>query len=183
MAGECGAWTARLLLLAALACVAAAWPVFPPPAPGYSPTNCTAESAPIWSYHVHVLFWPDNEQHSQKAAALKSLFEEHFNATFCKGYFHQPDLCYFATVDKPQGPFLTGQWGCYVPLDRYAEVLSWFMQRRADLDVIVHPDTGCLVHDHTVWSLWGGYRWELDTSKLSHDQPWDDDGNWDDGAS
>ena len=38
------------------------------------------------------------------------------------------------------------------------------VQHRGVYDVLIHPNTGCSVLDHTDWAMWAGDKWELDTT-------------------
>ena len=52
------------------------------------------------------------------------------------------------------------------------------MQNRNDFDVLVHPNTGCELEDHSWWALWGGTPWKINFHAFSHDQPgpwWEDE--------
>ena len=79
----------------------------------------------------------------------------------------QTELCMFETRYEPFGPFLTGQWSVFVPPDKYYKSMSWILSRRGDLDIFIHPNTGCSTLDHTNSAQWTGNKWELDTSKLT----------------
>ena len=48
----------------------------------------------------------------------------------------------------------------------------WMMQRKGELSVLVHTNSGCVIEDHSWWALWGGIQWPLDFSYFKHDQPW-----------
>ena len=89
-------------------------------------------------------------------------------------------------------PFLVPNFAFYVPLEDFAPTTSWIMQHRGELDVLVHPNSGCAVNDHLDWfdtpppcprdmscaifldsqprlihalrSIWGGTKWELKMS-------------------
>jgi len=51
------------------------------------------------------------------------------------------------------------------------------MQNRGNYDVLIHPNSGCELEDHSWWAFWGGNPWELDLSIMSHDMPfpWPDE--------
>eukprot|EP00794_Sanderia_malayensis_P003530 gene3530-4031_t len=135
--------------------------------------------AKIYSWHVHVLY---NDQQPQMKKRALTLLEE-FNSTFknqigkpCDGLFHQGRLCIFAP-ESAAGPFPVAQWAIFLPVDKFASLVPWFMQHRVgsdgfELDVLVHPNSGCEIEDHTWWSIWGGKSWRLNTEILSHDKPY-----------
>ena len=42
----------------------------------------------------------------------------------------------------------------YIHGDLHSLGTNWIMQNRGDLDILVHPNSGAEVLDHTDWSLW-----------------------------
>jgi len=56
-----------------------------------------------------------------------------------------------------QVAFLPPQFGTVVP---------WLMLHREELDILVHPETGDDVADHTLHSLWLGEKLELNVEVL-----------------
>ena len=136
------------------------------------------EYRPFISYHIHSLFWPTNNNSISSANNLKSAFGEHFGLSEDNDENHcnfeakdvepqQTELCFFNTDLEPIGPFLTAQWSVFVPKKYYEESVEFVMQHRGELDIFVHPNSGCSTNDHTSAALWGGNKWELDTSILS----------------
>ena len=152
-----------------------------------SEENCTCEAGarPFESYHIHVMFFWDedvppsdpvagpNPRDSTHARALRKAFVEHFNITECEdGPTFDPSekLCAFPVDAMGMGsgidprPFVTAEFAFYVPVDRYADAVPWMMANRGDLDVLVHPNTcgwKCSAQDHLLWSLWGGDKWKV----------------------
>ncbi|KAF3928729.1 hypothetical protein AA313_de0207195 [Arthrobotrys entomopaga] len=53
--------------------------------------------------------------------------------------------------------FTPAQFGAFIP---------WLMLHRGPLSVLVHPNTGHELHDHTVNAIWLGEKLPLDTSIL-----------------
>lgn len=37
------------------------------------------------------------------------------------------------------------------------------MLNHGDLDVLIHPNSGCEMYDHLLWPMWIGNKWELQT--------------------
>ena len=61
-------------------------------------------------------------------------------------------------------PFVTPEFGIFLPVQRYGEVVPWMMANRGELDVLVHPNScgwKCSPQDHLLWSLWGGDKWKV----------------------
>ena len=125
------------------------------------------------SYHIHVLFWPSNSNSTAAAIELRKSFANEFQVTQdcpispADPAPRQRTICAFPVDMEPKGPFLTGQWSFFIPLDYFAETTAYIMQHRGTLDSFIHPNSGCTTDDHTTWSLWGGSQWELDTSIFS----------------
>lgn len=53
----------------------------------------------------------------------------------------------------------------------FADIVPWFLQNRNGYDLLVHPNTGCELEDHSWWALWAGTAWQIDMTAFSHDQP------------
>ena len=144
---------------------------------GYEP-DCDSLPPPQ-SYHIHIIFYGTNTNSTNDADALKKQFAEEFDVTEdcpispADLGINQKTICAFATEYEPVGPFLTAQWSFFIPKIIHEEVMSffnkpvqWTMQNRRNFDAFIHPNTGCSTRDHVDWSLWGGNKWALDTSKL-----------------
>eukprot|EP00947_MAST-08B_sp_MAST-8B-sp1_P002303 g2303.t1 len=144
--------------------------------------NCTCEpgAKAFESYHIHVLFYPDlptgefanNTHGSSFARALRGKFISKFGAPECddKNIFNITSLCAFAVDATGAGgvqnaaPFVAPNWALFLPVDRYHEVVPWFMANRGDLDFIVHPNScgfACSPQDHLLWSVWAGNKWDV----------------------
>jgi aromatic ring-cleaving dioxygenase len=41
------------------------------------------------------------------------------------------------------------------------------LTHKGNLDMLIHPNTGCEKEDHTNWASWSGTKWEIDTSVFS----------------
>jgi DOPA 4,5-dioxygenase len=48
----------------------------------------------------------------------------------------------------------------------FGKVVPWLMLHREDLNILVHPETGDDVADHTLHSLWLGEKLELNVEVL-----------------
>ena len=89
----------------------------------------------------------------------------------CKGLGDHPDhICLFPPDYEPgvgiNTPFLVPNFAVFIPNNGkdYSEAVQWFTQRRGELDVLVHPNSGCPVADHLDWAIWQGNKWELKMS-------------------
>ena len=148
------------------------------------------EPAKIYSWHIHLLYWQNNEKHTigayQKRNKFISAFKEKlgyiskvfilliffiYKGPQCTDLFHQNQLCMFEPDKQPVGPFLTAQWAIFVTNDLFSETVQWFTQHRGIYDVLIHPNSGCELEDHSWWAIWAGTPWEINLDAMTHDQP------------
>ena len=139
---------------------------------------CQQSDVALQSYHIHVLFPPSNALATNAAMDLQRQFMTAFDLTSagnCTMSAGDPapnaTMCAFEVDWEPAGPFLTAQYSFFVPVTQYEAAVSWIVRHRGKLDVLVHPNSGCEVEDHTAWALWAGRPWELDTSVFSCESP------------
>jgi hypothetical protein len=71
--------------------------------------------------------------------------------------------------DSP--PWLTTEWAIFFLDDMFSTFVPWIIQNRGHYDILVHPNSGCLVEDHSSWALWGGNKWDLDLTEFGN-EPW-----------
>ena len=83
----------------------------------------------------------------------------------------QHTICYFTPDTGPAGPFVTAQYSFFVPRAWLTKTTTWMVEHRGNLDMLVHPNSGCEVEDHAQWSFWSGTKWELDLSIFSCEYP------------
>jgi aromatic ring-cleaving dioxygenase len=100
----------------------------------------------VSAYHAHVYYTPETRA---KAAALRARLGELFPVQL--GRWH----------DVPVGPHSQGMYQVLFMLDAFASVLPWLMLNRRGPEVLVHPETGDEVADHTAHALWLGNRLPL----------------------
>ena len=114
----------------------------------------------------------NNNESVATARAVHDAFLKKFpDVGACAADFHQKGLCVWENDPclGPVGPFATGQWAAYVPLERIGEVQAWLMQFRRELSVFIHPNSGCILLDHSAWPLWLGSPWHLDKTQFVHE--------------
>jgi aromatic ring-cleaving dioxygenase len=146
---------------------------------------------------VHVIFDDQNETSLKHALAFQKKFAETFNISTevdqvkCDDsntpHGENPPLCMidndWGTFNASTGhwkrkgdvgacPFLNPEFAVFLPVERYAVVVPWFMQHRPKmLDVVVHPNSGCEVYDHRDWAIWSGAIHGFDLTCLHYDCP------------
>lgn len=147
--------------------------------PSPTTTGECSVNGQFFSYHIHVLFWQHSPASVSAAFNLRTQFMEQFNLTGkeeCDDsnttHGQSPPLCMVGLdFPVPARPFLTSEWAAFVPLADFARTAPWFMRNRGDLDVMIHPNSGCEIADHAEWPVWGGNKWELDLSVMHYDCP------------
>ena len=145
--------------------------------PIIAPASC-ADAEHI-SYHIHVMVLQTNAKQVAKTMDFQRRFMDKFdlhgkqNCTFTAGDPRpsMQDICTFPVDWKPEGPFFTAQYSWFIPKKDYERTTRWTRQNRDDLDVLIHPNSGCEVNDHTVWAMWAGNPWQIDPSIMSCNHP------------
>jgi aromatic ring-cleaving dioxygenase len=133
----------------------------------------------VFSYHVHVLFWHHNEEHTKGALEFREKFIARFKNKLhdnCKSQSDQVNMCMFRIETEDLRPFLTGHWAAFFMPEDFQEVATWIMQNRGIYDAVIHPNTGCVLEDHSWWVLWAGTPWQLDLELFNDpgsDEPWE----------
>jgi len=143
------------------------------------PRNITCthpRPAKIFNWHIHLLYFQTNKNHTAGAFEIRDKFIEKFKTRLgpqCKNLFYEKQMCMFEPDTKPVGPFLTAQWSVFFMNDDFYDAVSWIMQHKGVYDILVHPNTGCEMHDHDDWAMWGGQPWEINMDAFGHDWPWE----------
>jgi DOPA 4,5-dioxygenase len=136
----------------------------------YDPTP-----AKIYSWHVHIIYWQHVKSHTDGAYKIRDKFIEHFKDNLakdeCDDLFHNDHFCMFEPDRQPVGPFVTAQWSAYFLPEDFGVVVPWIMQNRGEYDILIHPNTGCELEDHSWWAAWGGKAWPINMDAFGHDEP------------
>ncbi len=105
--------------------------------------------ANVQEYHAHVYF---DATTLEKARRICETCRDTFGVVM--GRVHE----------KPVGPH--PDWSCQilVPHEKFADVACWLMLNRDGLVVLVHPETGNDLKDHTDHAMWMGAIRPLDPS-------------------
>ena len=99
-------------------------------------------------YHAHVYYDPQTQE---QAARVRNALDVTFDVQL--GRWH----------DNPVGPHPKGMYLVVFAPDQFAKVVPWLMLNREGLDVLVHPETGDDLIDHTRHALWLGDKLQLNT--------------------
>jgi len=130
------------------------------------------------SYHIHIMFWASDREHTAGALELRERFMDYFNirereCSQChetsSGLAVNLSMCTFEVHYAPAGPFVTAQYSFFIPVEDLSRTTNWMAMNRGPYDMMVHPNTGCVVLDHSDWAYWGGNRLPLDLGKDKHE--------------
>ncbi|MFB2769308.1 DOPA 4,5-dioxygenase family protein [Pelatocladus sp. BLCC-F211] len=108
------------------------------------------DSVQITGFHAHVYF--DTATREVAARVREGLS----NFDVLLGRWH----------DKPIGPHPKSMYQVAFSPDQFSKVVPWLMLNREVLDILVHPETGDDVKDHTNHALWLGEKLELNINFL-----------------
>ena len=113
--------------------------------------------APISSYDCHVYWLPSSQKQRAEAMDLAERARQHF-----------PQLRHGKRWDRPVGPHPYSM--LEIDIDRaedFAQFVPWLVLNHGSLSVLLHPNTGDDVKDHTVHALWLGEKVPLDIGMLA----------------
>ncbi len=105
------------------------------------------------NFHAHIYF---SAEQAPPAAALRAEIDDTFPALQV-GTFHT----------RPVGPHPKGMFQVAFTADQLTEFLPWLLRSRQGLTVLVHPETGDDLEDHTTHAMWIGAPLELNTAIFS----------------
>ncbi|KAL2642108.1 hypothetical protein R1flu_009695 [Riccia fluitans] len=112
--------------------------------------------SPIRSYDVHIYFFQKDDASRETARCLREECIEKF-----------PDLNIYHFWEEPIGPHPTGMFEVDLNTpDQFTRFVPWIQVNRRMLSVLVHPNTGYPLLDHTVHAIWIGEKVPLITSML-----------------
>jgi aromatic ring-cleaving dioxygenase len=105
----------------------------------------------IRGYHAHVYYEPDTRP---QAARLRAWIAERFAVRI--GRWH----------DAPVGPHTRAMYLVVFEPAAFATIVPWLALNHAGLSVLIHPETGDDLADHTEHALWLGPRLPIDENAL-----------------
>ena len=105
----------------------------------------------IRCFHAHVYFDPATRE---AAARIRDGVAAQFDVEL--GRWH----------DKPIGPHPKSMYQVKFSPSEFGNVVPWLMLHHEGLDVLIHPDTGEDVGDHTSRALWLGEKLALNIKFL-----------------
>ena len=102
----------------------------------------------ITDFHAHIYF---DTASRDVAARIREGLGARFDVQL--GRWHE----------KPIGPHPKAMYQVAFLPNQFGKVVSWLMLNREGLDILIHPETGDDLGDHTDRSLWLGNKLELNT--------------------
>ena len=134
----------------------------------------TPQPAEVLSYHIHLVYWQTNPQQVTDAYKIRDSFISKFKPYLgpdCHDLFHNTVNCMLDPDLGPGGggPFCTANWSVFVLPNNLEPMMRWMVQHRGQFSVLVHPNSGCEVEDHSDWAFWSGQAYALDMTIFSHD--------------
>ncbi|AFZ28446.1 aromatic ring-cleaving dioxygenase (plasmid) [Cylindrospermum stagnale PCC 7417] len=109
------------------------------------------DNTKITGFHAHIYF---DTTSREEAARIREALSASFDVQL--GRWH----------DLPIGPHPKAMYQVAFLPHQFDKVVPWLMLNREGLDILVHPETGDDVADHTDNALWLGDKLELDIQRL-----------------
>jgi aromatic ring-cleaving dioxygenase len=122
-----------------------------PPSLRKSFTTMPEHPIEITSFHAHVYFEPSTRE---AAARVREGLGDRFQVQL--GRWH----------DRLVGPHTKPMYQVAFAPDQFGKVVPWLMLHREGLDILVHPNTGDAVADHTDHALWLGEKLAVNLEPL-----------------
>lgn len=107
----------------------------------------------IVGFHAHVYFDPETQA---TATELRKEVGGQFAVQL--GRVHS----------KPIGPHSKGMFQIAFAPTLFSSLVPWLMLHRNGLDVLIHPETGDELADHSTYAAWLGARLPLDLGVLAN---------------
>ena len=107
------------------------------------------DTVKIKGYHAHIYYSGETRE---RAAQVRERLQSEFDVRM--GRWH----------DQPVGPHPKAMYQIAFEPHQFATVVPWLMLNRQGLDILVHPETGDDLTDHTHHALWIGEKLMLNTS-------------------
>ena len=110
------------------------------------------KSSEIREFHAHVYF--DNPDSKYLAAKIRRKIKSKFYVTL--GKWH----------NKAVGPHPLPMYQISFSGELFGKLVPWLMINRETLSVLIHPETGNCIEDHSKHSFWLGSKMSLDLDFL-----------------
>ena len=121
--------------------------------PAKQRTTETRSAVTIENYHAHI-YYDDANRHI--AEALREEIEQRF--VMRMGRWRE----------NPVGPHPQAMFQVAFENDVFARIVPWFLINRRGLDILIHPNTGSSLGDHTDHAIWLGNKLRLRLDELDN---------------
>ncbi len=105
----------------------------------------------ISGYHAHIYYVKETRSAAEE---LRSQLDTLFPVKL--GRMHDTNV----------GPHTAPMYQVVFSSADFCELVPWLMLNRRGLDILIHPETGDDLEDHSTHALWLGNKLDLDWSKL-----------------
>lgn len=106
------------------------------------------------SFHAHIYFTSETKILAQKLHAK-------IGENYARKLLHFGKL-----IERPIGPHPAPMFEIDFDNDQFTEIITFLMQNHEDLSVLIHPQTGNDLLDHTTHALWLGKQLNLKLETL-----------------
>ncbi|MEH6405368.1 MAG: DOPA 4,5-dioxygenase family protein, partial [Sneathiella sp.] len=110
----------------------------------------------IVGYHAHIYYDPQNPEDLASAQHLRKLMEEKFAASFGRWR------------DVPVGPHPSAMFQVAFSNSVFPELLPWLMLNCEGRSILVHPETGHDLDNHSLQAVWLGEKLALKLDNLKN---------------
>lgn len=111
----------------------------------------STDTSKITSYHAHVYY---DAASKPQAEALRAEIDALFETVL--GRWH----------DKPVGPHPHWSYQIAFEPEIFASLVPWLALHRRDLNILLHPETGDPLADHSTHAMWIGESVTLNLDSL-----------------
>lgn len=120
-------------------------------------------SSPIEYYDFHIYYYAHDDESQKESDLLRGKLLETFSEEAKTGTIIVKVLPDSTVI----GPHSTQFWEVDVARPEvFLKLLTWFQLFHGNLSVLIHPQTGNDIKDHTVHALWLGQKLPILTHKL-----------------
>ncbi len=105
----------------------------------------------IKGYHAHIYYDLDSRENAEQ---VRSEVDKNFDVQL--GRWH----------DSPVGPHTAAMYQIAFAPHEFERIVPWLMLNRQSLNILLHPETGNDLADHTEFAIWLGNKLDLHTDRL-----------------
>ena len=103
-------------------------------------------TADFTSYHAHIYF---EKQTKKVAESLRRRINQEFDVKIGKWHY------------KPIGPHPNNMYQVTFDASIFSDIILWLSANRNNLNILIHPQSGDNLKDHTDLAIWLGMSLEL----------------------